>query len=222
MVSSVCHAQYSNHQLYRAYLDRDMSTWELYITTANWDSLNVEEKKLLLNYEYGFAAYYVSHIGGNGAEELLSRYEKHIHASKGIITDAEYYAHLSGLNSYKLSLDKSHIIKYSSGIFDNIKRAINLDDNNPFVLTMQGNVEFYSPFGSKKKALGYYLKADSIYHQMPNTNELWNVRAVQMTIVQCLDKLNKAEEAKQRCAQYLEEEPNCLIFQSLWAELKNK
>ena len=57
---------------------------------------------------------------------------------------------------------------------------------------------------------------------MPNTNELWNVRAVQMTIVQCLDKLNKAEEAKQRCAQYLEEEPNCLIFQSLWAELKNK
>lgn len=219
MVSGIAFGQYSNYELYDAYLKRDMQVWQQYIASAQWDELNNEEQKQLLNYEYGFAAYYVSHVDGDGAEEVLSTYENHIHACKGKITDAEYFAHLSGLNSYKLSLDKSHLIKYSSGIFDNIKCAMDLDDNNPFVLTMQGNVEFYSPFGSKRKALEYYLKADSIYHQLPNTKHLWNVRAVQMTIVQCLDKLNRADEAKQRCAQYLEEEPNCLIFQSLWAEL---
>ena len=219
MVSSIAFGQYSNHDLYQAYLKRDMQPWQQYIASAQWDELNDEEQKQLLNYEYGFAAYYVSHVGGDGAEELLSTYENHIHACKGKISDAEYHAHLSGLNSYKLSLDKSHLIKYSSGIFDNIERAMDLDDTNPFVLTMQGNVEFYSPFGSKRKALTYYLKADSIYHQLPHANELWNLRAVQMTIVQCLEKLNRADEAKQRCAQYLEEEPNCLIFQSLWAEL---
>ena len=218
MVSGICFAQYSNHQLYQAYLTRDMNVWQQYIASCSWDELSEEEQKQLLNYEYGFAAYYLS-IGKDDAQEVINQYEKHLHASKGKIADAEYHAYLAGLNSYKLALDKSHLLKYSSGIFDNIKRAMQLDNNNPFVLSMQGNVEFYSPFGNKKKALDYYLKADSLYRQSPDANELWNVHAVQMTIVQCLDKMNRAHEAKQYCAQYLEEEPNCLILQMLWADL---
>ena len=220
MVSSICQAQYSNHQLYQAYLKRDMDIWQQYITSARWEELSNAEQKQLLNYEYGFAAYCISHEGCNTQNTLL-RYEQHLQASKGKIPDAEYYAYLSGLYSYKLSLDKSHLLKYSNGIFDNIKRAARLQPQNPFVLSMQGNVEFYSPFGSKKKALEYYLKANSIYHQMPNTAELWNVRAVQMTIVQCLAKMNRAEDAKQQCMQFLEEEPDCVIFQNLLSELTN-
>jgi len=218
MASCICQAQYTNHQLYQAYLKRDMTIWQQYIASAKWEELNNEEQKQLLNYEYGFAAYVLSHDVSN-AKEVLKQYEDHLLASKGKIPDAEYHAYLSGLYSYKLSLDKSHLFKYSNGIFDNIKRAMKLDSNNPFVLSMQGNVEFYSPFGNKKDALAYYQQADSIYRQMPEAKELWNVRAVQMTIVQCLAKLNRAEDAKQQCEQYLKEEPHCVIFQSLWAEL---
>ena len=222
MVSSIAFGQYSNHDLYQAYLKRDMQPWQQYIASAQWDEMNDEEQKQLLNYEYGFAAYYVSHVGGDGAEELLSTYENHIHACKGKISDAEYHAHLSGLNSYKLSLDKTQLLKYSRGIFDNIKQAAELQPDNPFVLSMLGNVEFYSPFGNKKKALEYYQKSNTLYHQMPDAKELWNVRAVQMTIVQCLAKMNRAEEAKQQCELFLKEEPNCLIFQTLMADLTSK
>lgn len=220
MVSSICHAQYSNHQLYEAYLTRDMRIWQQYIVSANWDSLKVEEKKQLVNYEYGFTAY----ILGQDQEEArkhISLFEQHLNALKHQLPQAQYYAYLSSVYTYKLGLDKKHLMKYASGIFDNIKRAMELDDEDPLVLSMQGNVEFYSPFGSKKKALEYYLKADSIYHQMPNTAELWNVRAVQMTIVQCLAKMNRAEDAKQQCMQFLEEEPDCVIFQNLLSELTN-
>lgn len=220
MVSSICQAQYSNHQLYQAYLKRDMDIWQQYITSACWEELSNAEQKQLLNYEYGFAAYCISHEGCNTQNTLL-RYEQHLQASKGKIPDAEYYAYLSGLYSYKLSLDKSHLLKYSNGIFDNIKRAARLQPQNPFVLSMQGNVEFYSPFGSKKKALEYYILAEKIYKQQ-DTTELWNLRAVQMTIVQCLSKMDRAEEAKKQCKQYLKEEPNCVIFQMLWAELTSE
>lgn len=221
MVPSICYAQYSNHQLYQAYLTRDMNVWQQYIASAEWEKMSNEEQKQLLNYEYGFAAYCVT-MGGNDAKEMLERYENHLHASKGIIPDAEYHAYLSGLYSYKLSLDKTQLLKYSRGIFDNIKQAAELQPDNPFVLSMLGNVEFYSPFGNKKKALEYYQKSNTLYHQMPDAKELWNVRAVQMTIVQCLAKMNRAEEAKQQCELFLKEEPNCLIFQTLMADLTSK
>ena len=218
MVSGMCRAQYSNHQLYQAYLVRDMDVWQRYIASAQWDTMSTEEQKQLLNYEYGFAAYCISH-DGNNAEGMLKQFEQHLHASKGKIADADYYAYLSGLYSYKLSFDKTHLLKYSSGIFDNIKHAAELQPNNPFVLSMQGNVEFYSPFGSKKKALEYYTKAETNYRQLPNAQEVWNLRAVQMTIVQCLAKMNRVDDAKQRCEQYLQEEPGCLIFQQLMSDL---
>lgn len=220
MVSGICLAQYSNHQLYQAYLTRDMSVWQQYIAQTEWERLTDEEQKQLLNYEYGYTAYCIS-LEDSVAVEMINRYEKHLHASRGKISDAEYCAYLSGLYSYKLALDKSRLFKYSQGIFDNIKQAMELDPNNPFVLSMQGNVEFYSPFGSKKKALDYYLQADSLYHQVPQWQELWNVRAVQMTIVQSLAKMNKKEDAKHYCEKFLLEEPKCLIFQQLLSELNN-
>lgn len=221
MVSSICHAQYSNHQLYQAYLTRDMNVWQQYIVSTHWDSLKVEEKKQLVNYEYGFTAY----ILGQDQEEArkhISLFEQHLNALKHQLPQAQYYAYLSCVYTYKLGLDKKHLMKYASGIFDNIKRAMELDDEDPLVLSMQGNVEFYSPFGNKKKALEYYQKSNTLYHQMLDAKELWNVRAVQMTIVQCLAKMNRAEEAKQQCELFLKEEPNCLIFQTLMADLTSK
>ena len=77
----MCHAQYSNHQLYEAYLIRDMRTWQQYIVSANWDSLKVEEKKQLVNYEYGYTAY----ILGQDQEEArkhIALFEQHLSCHK--------------------------------------------------------------------------------------------------------------------------------------------
>ena len=206
MVSSICLAQYSNHQLYQAYLTRDMNVWKQHIAITNWDSITAEEKKQLLNYEYGFTAYSISQ-GAEDVEAMIQQYEQHLQDAKIILEEGVYLAYQSGLYTYKLALDNSQLINYGRGIYDNIKQAMKLAPNNPFVLSMQGNVEFYSPFGNKKRALEYYVKADSIYRAQ-GTTDLWNVRAVQMTLVQCLDKLGRKEEAASKREEYLREEPN--------------
>ena len=86
-----------------------------------------------------------------------------------------------------------------------------ISPNDPFVLTMQGNVEFFNPFfGSKQKALKYYQKADSIYKQHANQYSYprWNIRALQMPLLQSMGYVRSKEEVIQKCHELLAEEPN--------------
>ena len=190
MVSSICQAHYSNHQLYQAYLDQDMTIWEDYITSADWDKLNVEEKKQLLNYEYGFTAYILSK-DADKAKDFIARYEQHIEALKNNLSEARYYAYITSLHTYKLALDKAHFMGHVKKIFASIERAMELDSKDALVLFMKGNVEFYNPIGSKKQALEFLQKADSSYRTSAKEYEQWNHHAVRMTIEQCKEKLNK-------------------------------
>ena len=77
MVSGMCRAQYSNHQLYQAYLNQDVSLWGEYIASAQWDSMSVEEQKQLLNYEYGYTAVALGQDTVD-ATAMLARYEQHL------------------------------------------------------------------------------------------------------------------------------------------------
>ena len=219
MVSSMCHAQYSNHQLYEAYITRDMSVWEQYIDSADWDSLDIEERKQLLNYEYGFSAYMLGADVEKG-KRLIERLATHLEAMKGELPEERYCAYLASVYTYQLALDKSQLMKYAKGIYNNIERAMELNPNDPFVLSIQGNVEFYSPFGSKKAALEYFQKADSLYSVAGADYERWNRRAVQLTYIQCLDKQRRSDEAIALCEKLLAEEPNNVNFQQLLEDLR--
>ena len=218
MVSGLCQAQYSNHQLYQAYLTRDMSVWENYIDSADWNSLDTEQRKQLLNYEYGFSAYILG-IDVEKGKKLIQRLATHLEAMKGELPEERYCAYLASVYTYQLALDKSQLMKYAKGIYNNIERAMELNPNDPFVLSMQGNVEFYSPFGSKKAALEYFQKADSLYGVAGADYERWNRRAVQMTYIHCLNKQRRRDEAIALCAELLAEEPNNVNFQQLLEEL---
>ena len=190
MVSGMCYAQYSNHQLYQAYLNKEMSVWEEYIVSAKWENLSLDAQKQLLNYEYGFTAFMLT-VDTDKAREFIALFEKHLELLKPKITAARYHAYLASVYTYKLGLDKAHMIANAKQLYANVNCALELDDQDAFVLSMKGNVEFYSPFGSKKKALEYFLKADSIYAIRGEEYEQWNHRAVEMNIEMCKDKLNK-------------------------------
>ena len=218
MVSSMCYAQYSNCQLYDAYITRDMSVWEHYIDSADWDSLDTEQRKQLLNYEYGFSAYMLG-IDVEKGKKLIQRFATHLEAIKGELQEERYCAYLASVYTYQLALNKNQLVKYAKRIFSNIERAMELNPNDPFVLSMQGNVEFYSPFGNKKTALGYYQKADSLYGIAGADYERWNRRAVQLTYIQCLDKQRRSDEAIALCEKLLAEEPNNVNFQQLLEDL---
>lgn len=217
MVSSMCQAQYSNHQLYQAYITRDMSVWQQYINSADWENLDTEQRKQLLNYEYGYSAYILG-INVEEGKQCIQRFASHLEMMKSELPEERYCAYLAGVQSYRLALDKGQLMKYAKRVFSNIQRAMEINPNDPFVLSMQGNVEFYSPFGSKKEALVYYQKADSLYGVAGADYERWNRRAVQMTYILCLHKLRKEDEAKKLCEELLAEEPNNVNFQQL---LKN-
>ena len=218
MVTSMCHAQYSNHQLYEAYITRDMSVWEQYIDSADWENMNLEQRKQLLNYEYGFSAYMLG-INVEKGKKLIQRFATHLETMKDELPEERYCAYLASVYTYQLALDKSQLMKYAKGIYSNIERAMELNANDPFVLSMQGNVEFYSPFGSKKTALEYFQKADSLYSVAGVDYERWNRRAVQMTYIQCLNKQRRRGEAIALCEKLLAEEPNNVNFQQLLEEL---
>ena len=218
MVSSLCYAQYSNLQLYEAYTIRDMSVWEHYIDSADWDSLDLEQRKQLLNYEYGFSAYMLG-VDVEKGKRLIERLATHLEAMKGELPEERYCAYLASVYTYRLALDKSQLMKYAKGIYNNIERAMKLNANDPFVLSMQGNVEFYSPFGSKKAALEYFQKADSLYGITGADYERWNRCAVQLTYIQCLNKQRRRYEAIALCEKLLSEEPNNVNFQRLLEEL---
>ena len=213
MASSLCMAQYSSHQLYQAYLVGDVHVWGKYLEKGRWEQMTKEEQHKYLNYEYGYLAYNIAK-DANSAKTMLQQFENHLQEAKHFIDESEYYAYMTGLYSYKLSFEKTRVLKYAPAIFENIKLAMKKGPDNPFVLAMQGNVEFYNPMGSKEKALSYFEKAEQLYKQTQRY-ELWNLRTVQMHIVQCLDKMGRKQEAINQCKQYLEEEPKCLIFSKL-------
>ena len=159
----MCYAQYSNCQLYEAYITRDMSVWEHYIDSADWDSLDIEQRKQLLNYEYGFSAYMLG-VDVEKSKRLIQRFATHLEAIKGELQEERYCAYLASVYTYQLALNKNQLVKYAKRIFSNIERAMELNPNDPFVLSMQGNVEFYSPFGNKKTFWKYGVSVYATVH----------------------------------------------------------
>lgn len=213
--SGTCHAQYSDQQLYRAYLNRDMHTWEAYLTSTDFAQAPLDEQLRYLNYQYGYVAYAIS-IKQDNARQLLDDYEANLETLHGQIPEATYMAYLAGASSYELSLNHWLFGKYGRQIYSEVNRALSLDKDNPLAQTMKGNVEFYGPMGSKHEALRHYQAADSLYRAQGASPWLWNVRAVQLTLVQCVEKTQSREAAIAKCREILAEESAFTLLQEMY------
>ena len=216
--SRLCMAQFSDQELYAAYLQRDMTVWQKYLASVDFDKASVDEQKRYLNYEYGYVAYAVSNKQDN-ARKLLDTFEKNLETLKPHLAKSTYLAYQASTNSYELSLNRWQFGKYSKLIFNEIDKALSANPNDPLAQTMKGNVEFYSPFGSKQNALKCYQAADSIYHAKTIPAYMqWNVRAVQLTLVQCIEKTSDRQAAIAKSKQVLAEEPNFSLLKQMYAE----
>ena len=193
LLSGFAFAQDLEQRLYDAYRATEMDVWASYIDSVNWETATVDERSMLINYEYGYAAHVVS-IKQEDAAQRLNQLEQHLEAHRNMMDSGVYYAYQTGISCFKLSLEKRHITKQIKNIYGYIERAMQISPNDPFVLTMQGNVEFFNPFfGNKQKALKYYQKADSIYSIEPSVHNYprWNIRAMQIPMEKILDRYNK-------------------------------
>ena len=193
LLSGFAFAQDLEQRLYDAYRATDMDVWARYIDSVDWETATVDERSMLINYEYGYTAHVVS-IKQEDAAQRLNQLEQHLEAHRNMMDSGVYYAYQTGISCFKLSLEKRHITKQIKNIYGYIERAMQISPNDPFVLTMQGNVEFFNPFfGNKQKALKYYQKADSIYSIEPSVHNYprWNIRAMQIPMEKILDRYNK-------------------------------
>lgn len=214
--SGTCFGQYSDQQLYRAYLNRDMHVWEAYLTSTDFAQAPLDEQLRYLNYQYGYVAYAIS-IKQDNARRLLTDFEANLETLHGQLPEATYLAYKASTHSYELSLNHWQFAKLSKLIYSEANRALSADSGNPLAQTMKGNVEFYSPLGSKHDALRHYQAADSLYHAQGASPYLWNVRAVQLTLVQSIEKTQSSEAAVRKCREILAEEPDFLTLKELYA-----
>lgn len=214
--SGTCFGQYSDQQLYRAYLNRDMHVWEAYLTSTDFAKAPLDEQIRYLNYQYGYVAYAIS-IKQDNARQLLTDFEANLETLHPQLPEAAYFAYKASTHSYELSLNHWQFAKLSKLIYSEVSRAMSADAGNPLAQTMKGNVEFYSPIGSKHDALRHYQAADSLYHAQGASPYLWNVRAVQLTLVQSIEKTQSSEAAVRKCREILAEEPDFLTLKELYA-----
>lgn len=224
-VSSLCFAQYSDEQLMQAYLAQDMTTWRRYIDAQQWDKLSTAERSRLINYEYGYIAYAID-AGHKDAEQRLHTYEGHIAAHRAHLTKARYNVYLSGAKAYDYKLHSSHLFSSGLDAFKLCKEALKLDSNDPHVLALKANVDFYAPAafgGNKQEALRLFERAHTLYQKVPGYKHLWNYAASWMTAAQCYDKIGQTERAIQECQRILQVYPNYIyVRNTLLPELRNK
>ncbi len=210
IVSLSCYAQYSDKELYEAYLTSDLSLWQEYINSTDWESLSKEEKKRMLNYQYGFTANVLSQ-DKDTAKRHLQLFEEHVNDAAEWLSPSSLACYRSAYAAYKIKLGDWRVFSLAKQTFCYADEAVEIDSLNPLALTLKANVDMYAPKafgGNKEQALHYFLLAEKQYRERGLTLNNWNFRALQLCIAQCYEKTGDKEQAIAKCYAILAEEPN--------------
>ncbi len=203
-------AQYTDKDLYKAYLTTDLTLWQKYIEDTAWEKLSSYEKERMLNYQYGFVA---NSLSGNKkeAQAHLDLFKNRIEEMQSNLSPSALACYRSAAAAYQVKLGSWRVLRLALQSLDDAALAVQLDSINPLALTLKGNVDMYCPKtfgGDKTRALQYFLRAEKRYRDLDRTANNWNYRAIQLCIAQCYEKIGKKEEAIAKCQEILQEEPN--------------
>ncbi|MCM1035280.1 MAG: hypothetical protein NC038_06915 [Paludibacter sp.] len=209
MIPIIGMAQYSEQELYNAYLRSDMELWKEYIEHTDWNTITSAEKTRLLNYQYGYVAFAIS-AKDKDAEKHLERFEHNIDNSTHLLDASTLSCYRSSFSAYKMSFNVFRKLMYANQAISLANEAMRLDSLNPAALTLKANIDLYCPKafgGNKARALRYFLRAEQRYQELGLTRCNWNYRALQLCIAQCYEKTGYKEKAIQKCRSILQEEP---------------
>jgi len=226
LVAKLAFGQFSNEQLYQAYMQSDLKTWGEYIDSQNWDQLSHSERHRLINYEYGYIPFLADLQRMDEAAQHLERYCQHLSDEQPYLSPADYTAYLSASHAYAYLIDKGKIFSDGMQSFKLAKQAVELDPHNVIALSLKGNVNFYAPKlfgGNKQKAMEMFLEAEQIMEQDPEWEYLWNYPAMQLCIAQCYEKLGELDAALRYANKTLQRHPHFKYLKETYLpELKQK
>lgn len=202
--------------IYKAYISNNMDLWKKTIDEMNQQkSKNSDFRIELLNYQYGYIAWCI----GNKKNEIA---ESYIELGEiNILILEKTGANASLVNSYKsafygyrigLNILKAPFIGPKS--VDCSILAMKQDSNNPYGYIQYANSQFYMPpifGGSKKIALDYYKKAESLMGKNQEIiKEDWNYLSLLSMIAKAYTELNDFKNAKAYYEKILKIEPDFL------------
>lgn len=210
LCSGLCFAQFSDKQLLAGYLAQDLSDWETFITTADWDQLSDLDRTRLINYEYGFIPFR-SDLNDPRCREFLDNFWKHIEAHKSVLTPSQYATYTGAAYAFEYLLDKSKIISCGAQSFKYAKEAIEHNDHDPIALSLRGSVYFHAPKligGNKEKAMEMFFLSEQLMRENEFYRYWWNYPAMELCIAQSYEKLGDKEAAIKKCQEILKEFPD--------------
>ena len=210
LASISCFGQYDEKSLYYCYLGQDKKLWKEYVTKTPWLSIDNNERQRLMNYEYGYIAYAISQYPSE-AKQMLETFNQHINSMAGKMPESTRMTYMAAAASYAASINKITILSNGPKAYSYSAKAVELDNKNPYALTLRGSVYFYCPTafgGDKTKALKLLKNAEHIYRNTGDTIHNWNYRSVQMVIAQCYEKTGQKDKAIEKCRMILKEEPD--------------
>lgn len=190
--------QYSDEQLFRAYLASDMQTWKEYIDHACFDSLTTEEQQRLVYYEYGYAAALLD-VSKKAAKPYIRQFGEHLQAMAGVLPEVLEHVYTAAWHTYELAVTSRKIVMHGRQIFEHAEQAVATDSDYPLAWSLLANVHFYAPRamgGSKRLAMREYERADSLYAVDSTAHEQdWTWVAQMVNLAQCYDKLGMKDNA---------------------------
>lgn len=226
LVAQLAFGQFSDEQLYMAYMSSDLTLWGQYIDAQDWKALSHPQRLRLINYEYGYIPVLADQKRMEEAEHYLLQFNDHLAQEQPHMPEATYIAYLSASHAYAYLLDKSKIFSEGMQSFKMAKQALQTDPNNPIALTLKGNVDFYAPKlfgGNKKQAMQLFLQAENIMLNDTTFRYLWNLPAIQLCIAQCYEKSGNKAAAIQQAEKTLRQHPHfSYIRQTYLPQLKQR
>ena len=186
--------------IYNAYTSSNMTLWKKTMDSMHDQAAKTNEKELeLLNYEYGYIGWSIGNKKTAEARKYIDRGQQRIDK----LMQKNYkvsmlHAYKSAFYGFEIGLNKAKAPFWGRKSIDEAKRAVATDANNPFGYIQLGNIEFYMPAvfgGSKKKALGYYLKAEKLMTS-GNVENDWNYLSTLTLIAGAYEELGNYEKAE--------------------------
>lgn len=228
LLNNSARASYKS-EIYDAYVNNHMANWKSVIDKMH----GVKQKSPgfiteLVNYQYGYIAWCVGNNKNDEAKKYLTLAEHYLSIlEKNPKNLSLVNAYKSAFYGYRIGLNKLLATTLGRRSYDCANLAIEQDKENPYGYIQLGNIQFYMPpvfGGSKKEALGYYLKAMKIMEKDPaGVAENWNYLNLLTSIAQSYYYLGNYVTSKYYLDKMLKIEPGFnYVKNELYPQLLNK
>lgn len=218
-------ARYSDQQLFDAYLRSDMGVWKTFIDQSGWDTLDVNERARVLNYEYGYCGALMN-LDKEHAMPYVQQFGRHIAAMEGKLPKALWHVYKSAFSTYELALTMRQIKSHKQEIFHHAAQAVATDSSMPLSWGIQANVHFYAPFllgGDKQQAQIEYERADSLFTAHAEQHQTnWAYAAQAFALAQCYAHNGKKDKAIRQAKIMLKRWPTFKRAKDLLDKLQEK